>query len=211
MTLEINRLKCATLCPLNIELPFMIYEILRSILLNKRNKLKQSVQTKPFMGVIKRSFRAGLMDIDFNMHINNARYMVFMERARWDHPVQTTSWDVMLKEKLNFIVAGIEMSYIREIRLGTKFEVESRYLGWDEKYVYLEQRFIVKGKIHAYGMVKGVFLQYGKVAEPSHIARILGVITTPELLPEHMKLWKRIGEAKRAFSSSSVLEEMQGG
>jgi YbgC/YbaW family acyl-CoA thioester hydrolase len=128
----------------------MIREILRSLVLNQRNKQSKRFQKRPFMSAVKRSFRVGLADIDFNMHINNARYMVFMERARWDHPVQTGTWDIMLKEKLNFIVAGIEMGYIREIRLGKKFQVESRYLGWDEKYLYLEQRFMADGKIHAY-------------------------------------------------------------
>lgn len=180
----------------------MIREILRSLILNKRNKLNKSSNHVPFMGAVKRQFRVGLMDIDFNMHINNARYMVFMERARWDHPVQTGTWDLMFKEKLNFIVAGIEMGYIREIRLGKKFEVESRYLGWDEKYLYLEQRFIADGKIHAYGMVKAVFLQKGKMATPENVAKILGITHAPDALPEHMELWKRLSSAKREYSTS---------
>ncbi len=186
---------------------FMIREILRSIVLNKRNRMSKRFQRRPFMNAINRSFRVGLTDIDFNMHINNSRYMVFMERARWDHPVQTGTWDVMLKEKLNFIVAGIEMGYIREIRLGKKFHVESRYLGWDEKYFYLEQRFIADNKIHAYGMVKAVFLQDGKKALPEDAAKVLGIRQAPHALPEHMELWKRLGAAKREFSSPLVTPE----
>ena len=180
----------------------MILEILRSIVLNKRNQLKKKPQAKDFMSVIKRSFRVGLRDIDFNMHINNARYMVFMERARWDHPVQTNTWDLMLKEKLNFIVAGIEMGYIREIRFGKRFDVETRYIGWDEKYIYLEQRFVAGGKIHAYGLVKAVFLQQGKRAEPEAVADILGVQRADDVLPEHMVLWKQLSNAKRDYSSN---------
>jgi YbgC/YbaW family acyl-CoA thioester hydrolase len=179
----------------------MIREILRSVVLNKRNKMNKRFQPLPFMNAITRNFRVGLTDIDFNMHINNSRYMVFMERARWDHPVQTGTWDVMLKEKLNFIVAGIEMGYIREIRLGKKFHVESRYLGWDEKYFYLEQRFIADGKIHAYGLVKAVFLQAGKKALPEEAATILGITPASDALPEHMALWKRLAVAKREFSA----------
>jgi YbgC/YbaW family acyl-CoA thioester hydrolase len=180
----------------------MILEMLRSVILNKVNQRKKTASYKPFMTSIRRSFRAGLTDIDFNMHINNARYMVFMERARWDHPVQTNTWNVMLKEKLNFIVAGIDMGYIREIRLGNKFEVETCYLGWDEKYFYLEQRFVVDGKIHAYGLVKAVFLQQGKKAEPHQVANTLGIKQASEALPEHMEIWKRLSSAKRNFSSS---------
>lgn len=182
----------------------MIREILRSVILNKLNQRKKTSNNMPFMEVVRRGFRVGLMDIDFNMHINNARYMVFMERARWDHPVQTGTWDVMLKENLNFIVAGIEMGYIREIRLGKKFEVETRYLGWDEKYFYLEQRFIADGQIHAYGMVKAVFLQQGQKAEPCAVATVLGIQQAKEALPEHMELWKRLSSAKRNFSSPTV-------
>lgn len=202
MTKVVGRLKCATLIAASKSYRPMIREILRSLILNKRNKLNKSSSHVPFMGAVKRQFRVGLMDIDFNMHINNARYMVFMERARWDHPVQTGTWDLMFKEKLNFIVAGIEMGYIREIRLGKKFEVESRYLGWDEKYLYLEQRFIADGKIHAYGMVKAVFLQKGKMATPENVAKILGITHAPDALPEHMELWKRLSSAKREYSTS---------
>lgn len=187
----------------------MIREIIRSLIINQRNKSK-GIQSLPFMSAIKRSFRVGLADIDFNMHINNARYMVFMERARWDHPVQTGTWDIMFKEKLNFIVAGIEMGYIREIRLGKKFDVESRYLGWDDKYLYLEQRFVADGKIHAYGLVKAVFLQRGKMTPPEQVAKILGITHASEALPEHMELWKRLSSAKRVFSAApGKIEEKQ--
>lgn len=179
----------------------MILEILRSMILNQRNQLTKQPPAKDFMSVIKRSFRVGLRDIDFNMHINNARYMVFMERARWDHPVQTNTWNVMLKDKLNFIVAGIEMGYIREIRLGKRFDVETRYIGWDEKYIYLEQRFVVDGKIHAYGLVKAVFLQQGKRANPGEVADILGVHQANDVLPEHLVLWKQLSHAKRDYSA----------
>jgi len=182
----------------------MIGEILRSVVLNMRNKRNKGFQSLPFTQAVKRSFRVGLRDIDFNMHINNARYMVFMERARWDHPVQTGTWDIMLKEKLNFIVAGIEMGYIREIRLAKKFHVESRYLGWDEKYFYLEQRFVAGGKIHAYGMVKAVFLQHGKMAAPEKVAQLLGITQAPDPLPEHMDLWKRLSAAKRVYSTPAT-------
>lgn len=179
----------------------MILEILRTIILNKRNKKRKAGEIKPFMSVVKRKFRVGLRDIDFNLHINNARYMVFMERARWDHPVQTNTWDAMLKEKLNFIIAGIEMSYIREIRYGKKFEVETRYLGWDEKYVYMEQRFVVGDKIYAYGLVKAVFLRRGKLAVPAGAALLLGITEASDPLPEHMQLWRKLTAAKRQYSS----------
>lgn len=183
----------------------MILEILRSIYLNRKNKTNPAFRPLSFFTATKRSFRVGLRDIDFNMHINNARYMVFMERGRWDHPVQTNTWDGMLKNKLNFIVAGIEMGYIREIRLFKKFDVETRYLGWDEKYFYLEQRFVADGKIHAYGLVKAVLLQQGKLASPASVASLLNIKDAPSELPEHIDYWKKMSIAKRAYSDNPDL------
>lgn len=186
----------------------MISEIIRSFYLNKKNKKNPEHRAKGFLETTRRKFRVGLRDIDFNMHINNARYMVFMERARWDHPVQTGSWDLMFKSKLNFIVAGIEMGYIREIRLFKKFEVETTYLGWDDKYFYIEQRFVADGKIHAYGLVKAVFMQGGKLASPASVATQLNLGTPAEPLPEHMELWHKLSIAKRAYSTNPRLVEL---
>lgn len=183
----------------------MITEIIRSVYLNRKNKQRRDFAAQDFFAPTKRRFRVGLRDIDFNMHINNARYMVFMERARWDHPVQTATWDKMLANKLNFIVAGIEMGYIRELRLFKTFEVETCYLGWDEKYIYMEQRFIADGKIHAYGLVKAVFLQQGKLASPAAVAALLNIAQPEQPLPEHIEQWQKMAIAKRAYSDNASL------
>ncbi len=181
----------------------MISEIVRSVILNRRNKMCKDVTHKPFLSVIKRKFRVGLADIDFNLHVNNSRYMVFMERGRWDHSVQTNTWDVMVKQKLNSIIAGIEMGYIREIRFGKTFDLETRCIGWDNKYVYLEQRFVVADKIYAYGLVKAVYFQRGKLITPASALALLGVEQTSESLPQHLEIWKSLASAKKEFSSAN--------
>lgn len=179
----------------------MISEIIRSVILNRRNKMRKNVTQKPFMSVVKRKFRVGLMDIDFNLHVNNSRYMVFMERGRWDHSVQTNTWDVMVKQKLNSIIAGIEIGYIREIRFGKTFNLETRCIGWDNKYVYLEQRFVRDEKIYAYGLVKAVYFQRGKLITPASAMAVLGVEQASEPLPQHLEIWKSLTSAKKDFSS----------
>lgn len=184
----------------------MIGEILRSIWLNNKNKRNKSFQPKSFLKPVSRDFRVGFSDIDFNMHINNAKYMRYMERARWDQPVQTNVWDLMVKHKMNFIVAGIEVGYIRELRLFKKFKIETCYLGWDEKYFYLEQRFVVDGKIHAYGLVKAVYMKKGKLAAPADIAELLKINPVSEPLPQHMALWQKLTSAKRDYSMAVPLE-----
>lgn len=181
----------------------MISEIIRSVYLNRKNKNNPNFKKIGFLQTTRRSFRVGLLDIDFNMHINNAKYLNYLERARWDQFVQNGIWDAMLKSKLNFVVASLEIGYIRELGLFKKFDIESRYLGWDEKYFYLEQRFIVNGKIYSYGLVKAAFLKKGKRASPEEVISSLGITETPEPLPEHIELWKKLNAAKRDYSETS--------
>lgn len=182
----------------------MISEIIRSFYINKKNKNNPDFKKVDFLQAARRSFRVGLFDIDFNMHINNAKYLNYMERARWDLFVQQDKWDAVIKAKLNFIVASVEIGYIREINLFKKFEIESRYLGWDEKYFYLEQRFIADGKVYSYALIKAVFLQKKKLATPEKVIHELGVTETPEPLPEHIELWKKLNTAKRAYSEATA-------
>lgn len=180
----------------------MISEMIRCIYLDRKNQRNPNFNAKGFLHTTSRSFRVGLRDIDFNLHINNARYLIYMERARWDQSIQTNLWSALLKHKFNFVVASIEVGYIRELNLFKKFTVESTYLGWDEKYFYLEQRFVADGKLYTYGLVKVAFLQKGKLVEPQKTIETLGLKINKQPLPEHFELWKRLNTAKRAYAEN---------
>lgn len=181
----------------------MITEIFRSIYLNRKNKRNPNFNPLDFFEPARRQFRVGILDIDFNLHINNAKYLNYMERARWDLFVQNGTWDLTLKNRLNFIVASAEIGYIRELNLFKKFEIESRYLGWDEKYFYLEQRFIADDKIYSYGLVKAVFLKNKKRATPEEVLSALNLTETTQPLPEHIELWKQLNTSKRMYSEKT--------
>lgn len=180
----------------------MISELIRCFYL--RNKPRNA---KGFFDTVSRSFRVGLRHIDLNLHINNAKYLMFLEKARWDHAIQTNTFNPLLKNKLNFIVAGVEVGYIREIRLFKQFNVETTYLGWDEKYFYLEQKCVADGKLCNYSLIKAVFVQKGKVISPENVMAIIPVEQRPQQLPEHMQIWKNLGTAKRDFSTNNSEEK----
>lgn len=181
----------------------MISELIRCFYLSKTQPGKQG-----FLDTVSRSFRVGLRHIDLNLHINNAKYLMFLERARWDHAIQTNTFNLLLKNKLNFIVAGVEVGYIREIRLFSKFEVETTYLGWDDKYFYLEQKCVANGKLYNYSLVKAVFTQKGKVISPDQVMAIIPSEQRPEQLPEHMQIWKDLAAAKRDFSDKTQVNKV---
>jgi len=177
----------------------MIGELIKSAALSSVTKPQYN-----FLDTVSKSYRVLPQHIDFNMHINNAKYLEFFERGRWNHSVQTGSFKQLIHHGYNFIVAGIDVSYIRELNLFQSFDLETRYIGWDDKYFYLEQRCTVDGKIHAYALVKAVYTKRGKPVAPVKICKILDLDATNSQMPDHMALWKNLANAKREYSASPL-------
>lgn len=167
----------------------------------------RSSLTKPthgMMDTVSCRFRVLPQHIDFNMHINNAKYLEFLERARWDHSVKTGAFKHLLAKRFNFIVAGIDIGYIRELKLFQSFDIETTVHGWDEKYFYIEQRCVVDGRIHSYALVKAVYMLNGKPASPEQVWQALPEAMPTNTLPEHMHLWKELANAKREYSQKAA-------
>ena len=105
----------------------------------------------------------------------------------------------MLKSGYNFIVAGIDISYIRELNLFQAFDIETTVLARDDKYFYMEQRCAVNGKIHSYALVKAAYIQKGKAIATQDICQAFNS-SLPTTLPQHISLWKESATAKRDYS-----------
>lgn len=85
-------------------------------------------------------FRVWPGDIDFNLHLNDGRYLSLMDLGRLDLIVRTGIYRVMRREKWFPVVGAVLVSYKREVRAFRRFALKSRIIGWDAKWFYLEQR-----------------------------------------------------------------------
>jgi acyl-CoA thioesterase FadM len=84
------------------------------------------------------------------------------------------------------------MRYRRSLELFEPFTLHTRLLGWDEKWVFLEQRFLKQsGDLAAEGVVKALFRgKDGNVpmAEVLHLMDYTG----PQLeVPEAIRRWAK--------------------
>jgi len=99
------------------------------------------------------------------------------------------------------VIAGIEIKFIRPYNPFARVMITTSIVGWDEKYLYLEQTFTNKGKTYALALVKGMFVHKSK---PIAISQLLKALDQEKLeqpeLPETMKTWKRLNKLKREQS-----------
>jgi acyl-CoA thioesterase FadM len=88
------------------------------------------------------------------------------------------------------VVTAQTISYRKSLELGERFDIETRIAGYDERAVYLEQRFVRAGEVTAVAFIAGRFLrERGGVVSTAELGEIVGVDVTAHPIPAWMAAW----------------------
>ena len=103
-------------------------------------------------------FRVLPTDSDyFQHHLTNSRFPSFMDLGRMDWLAKAGLYKPMRQRGWGVVVSSNQITYLGMIRWGKPFDVQTKAVYWDEKYLYLEHRFVAAGKLRAVGIAKLVF------------------------------------------------------
>lgn len=137
-------------------------------------------------------------DLDFNMHMNNGRFLTVMDLGRLDLILRSGLLKMMLKQKSVPILASAKIRYRLSMNPFQTYILQTQILGWDDKWVFIEQRFIMakgkhRGEVAAIGLVKGCFLDNrSKTTVPTaDLMRHIGYIGPSPDLPLHITEWQK--------------------
>ncbi|RJT38797.1 thioesterase [Mesorhizobium waimense] len=89
------------------------------------------------------AFRCLPTDIDFNSHLNNARYMMLADLGRIDIFLRAGLIALARKNGWAPMIGGLQSTYVREIRLWRHFEVVSSIETWEGTQVIGKHRFVL--------------------------------------------------------------------
>jgi acyl-CoA thioesterase FadM len=142
-------------------------------------------------------FRVLPTDCDVNLHMNNGRYLAFMDLGRLHLVAQIGLLAIILRKRWGAALGAAEINFIRPLAPFQKFELVTRLVTWDEKYAYMEQRFESRGMLCAHAFVKGLFLDRNGRVGPSRVAAALGTTVVPPPMPEELRIWAELGNVKR--------------
>lgn len=97
-------------------------------------------------------------DLDLNMHVNNGRYLTFADLGRMDWFIRTGCFQVARAQKCIPVIGDVTARFIRQLKAFDRFYVESRLLGWDHKWAYLEHKILDKhDRVAAIVVIRGMF------------------------------------------------------
>lgn len=83
--------------------------------------------------------------LDFYQHVNNARYLEFIEEARWAFFEDARLIETLLAQKLGFIIVNINIGFRRGAVLNDILEIKTTFDTFGRKSGNLKQIIYLQG------------------------------------------------------------------
>jgi acyl-CoA thioesterase FadM len=133
-------------------------------------------------------------DLDLNFHANNGRYLTMADLGRLDWFRRTGLLQIALRQRAQPLVGDALAKFRRDLRLFQTFEMHTRFLGWDERWGFLEHRFVRGGRVLGVVVIRGMFRNAAGPLKPDELVSTLGVAHDSPPLPEWVLSWHRACE-----------------
>ena len=121
-------------------------------------------------------------DIDVLGHMNNGRYLSLFDLGRWDLLTRAGILRALRENSWYAVVSSETVTFRKSLQLWQRFTLESRFVGHDDKALYLEHRAVVNGEVYARAIIRARMLRRsgGTVSHDE----LFGALGRPDDLPD---------------------------
>ncbi len=154
--------------------------------------LIRSILRKPIKDInhiTRHQFRVLPIDIDVYRHMNHAKYLNYLEAARWDLQVRSGFLKLAMKKGWIGPLGHVQLDYYRPLTLFQKFEVTTQFIGFEEKWLYMLQRVWSNDKEVARALIKSTIRKGRQNIPPEQYLDPLGFDRASLQVPEDLKDW----------------------
>jgi acyl-CoA thioesterase FadM len=128
-------------------------------------------------------------DIDMNLHMNNGRYFSVADLGRLDLGLRSGVWLQALRRGWRPMAGDSGARFSRSLQPFEQYELQSRTIGWDQKWTYSEHRFVRDGRVCALVLVRYVFVSKQGPVPPSKVMEVCGGGAQTPTLPDWVLRW----------------------
>ncbi|TBT82868.1 thioesterase [Propioniciclava sinopodophylli] len=138
---------------------------------------------------VRTPFRVVPTDLDLLLHMNNGKYLTLMDLGRMDLMLRSGMWAKVTERGWYPVVAGQTITYRRSLNPFQRFDLLTRVLGVDDRWIYLDQTFVVGETVHAHAVVRARFLKKGGGSvEHAELEELIGAFPGHDL-PDWLAGW----------------------
>ncbi len=130
-------------------------------------------------------------DLDIWLELNNGRAMTLYDLGRSMNAQRVGLISVITKKRWGMTMAGSTVRFRRRIRGFERFEMRSRAVCWDDKFIYLEQSMWKKnGECASHVLFRAAVTNSKGIVAPSRVLAEMGQVgsTSPDM-PEWIAAW----------------------
>lgn len=143
-------------------------------------------------------FRVWPNDLDPYLHMNNGVYLTLLDLGRMGLMVRSGMLKLAKKQGYYPVVASEAIKFRFSLLPFQRFSIVTRMVGWDERFFYLQQKFVVGDKVAASAFIKGSILSKkgGKVSPPDMFS-MMGLPHQSPPFPPMVEKFLRMDEELR--------------
>ena len=136
-------------------------------------------------------------DLDFNMHMNNGRYLTIMDLGRLDFMLCCGLFIKAMKKGYAPVLGSVKIRYRLPLMPFQAYDPKTKLISWDEKWIYMEQRFVISkgqkaGAVAAIALLKASLLdtKNKKTVPAPELLKMIGHDDlAPPPMPDYVLQW----------------------
>ena len=138
-------------------------------------------------------------DLDLFMELNNGRALTLFDLGRMVLAQRSGLVDILMANNWSMTMAGSSVRYRQRIRWMEKFEVRSRMVCWDDKFIYIEQSMWKQnGTCANHVLYRAAVTDKDGLVRPPRLAEAMNVPNISPEMPTWIAAWCQ-AEAQRPW------------
>jgi acyl-CoA thioesterase FadM len=133
--------------------------------------------------------RAWPWDVDMYLELNHGRTLTLFELGRWRMAGRMRLLSALQKQRIAFAIAGVSVRYRKRIPMMARFRMVTRFAGWDERFLYVDQSMWLGAECANQALVRAALRSRGKTMPPGEFLAGLGLETQSPELPDWISAW----------------------
>jgi acyl-CoA thioesterase FadM len=128
-------------------------------------------------------------DLDPWVELNNGRTLTLYDLGRIPMAMRTGLGDVLRGKGWGITVAGNSTRYRKRIRMFERFEMRSRCIGWDARFIYTEQSMWKGDECANHILIRSAVTSAKGIVPPVQVLDALGHTGDSPDLPDWVQAW----------------------
>lgn len=129
------------------------------------------------------------VDIDPWGELNNGRTLTLFDLGRVPLGIRTGLHEVVRKQRWGMAIVGNSTRYRRRVRVFDRVEMRSRCLGWDARFLYIDQTMWRDGECTSQMLARSAFTSAQGIVAPDRVIAAMGLTLQSPPLPDWAQAW----------------------